>query len=137
MAEETISVTDIASQGVIIDTPPVALAPNVFTDVRNVRFKDGAVRKISGELLLNNIVEDLVPANEVFGRLDTLQYGKTPTKHLTGCYYIWVVDYVRAGITVGQKVYIQDHIGTKKDITPSSMSDGFAFYNLWLAAYFV
>ena len=65
MAEQTISVTDLASQGVVIDTPPVALAPNVFTNVRNVRFKDGAVRKITGELLLNNIVEDLVPANEL------------------------------------------------------------------------
>ena len=127
MAEETISVTDIASQGVIIDTPPVALAPNVFTDVRNVRFKDGAVRKISGELLLNNIVEDLVPANEVFGQVRYFAVWENPNKAPHGCYYIWVVDYVRAGITVGQKVYIQDHIGTKKDITPSSMSDGFAF----------
>ena len=127
MAEETISVTDIASKGVIIDTPPVALAPNVFTDVRNVRFKDGAVRKISGELLLNNIVEDLVPANEVFGQVRYFAVWENPNKAPHGCYYIWVVDYVRAGITVGQKVYIQDHIGTKKDITPSSMSDGFAF----------
>ena len=127
MAEETISVTDIASKGVIIDTPPVALAPNVFTDVRNVRFKDGAVRKISGELLLNNIVEDLVPSNEVFGQVRYFAVWENPNKAPHGCYYIWVVDYVRAGITVGQKVYIQDHIGTKKDITPSSMSDGFAF----------
>ena len=127
MAEETVSVTDIASQGVIIDTPPVALAPNVFTDVRNVRFKDGAVRKISGELLLNTIVEDLVPANEVFGQVRYFAVWENPNKAPHGCYYIWVVDYVRAGITVGQKVYIQDHIGTKKDITPSSMSDGFAF----------
>ena len=51
MAEEIISVTGIAEQGVVKDTPPVALSPNVFTDVRNVRFKDGAVRKITGELL--------------------------------------------------------------------------------------
>lgn len=127
MAEETISVTDIASQGVIIDTPPVALAPNVFTNVRNVRFKDGAVRKISGELLLNNIVEDLVPANELFGQVRYFAVWENPNKAPHGCYYIWVVDYVRAGITVGQKVYIQDHIGTKKDITPASMADGFAF----------
>ena len=127
MAEETISVTDIASKGVIIDTPPVALEPNVFTDVRNVRFKDGAVRKMSGELLLNNIVEDLVPANELFGQVRYFAVWENPNKAPHGCYYLWVVDYVRAGITVGQKVYIQDHIGTKKDITPSSMSDGFAF----------
>lgn len=127
MAEETISVTDIASKGVIIDTPPVALEPNVFTDVRNVRFKDGAVRKITGELLLNNIVEDLVPANELFGQVRYFAVWENPNKAPHGCYYLWVVDYIRAGITVGQKVYIQDHIGTKKDITPTSMADGFAF----------
>ena len=127
MAEETVSVTDIASKGVVIDTPPVALEPNVFTDVRNVRFKDGAVRKMSGELLLNNIVEDLVPANELFGQVRYFAVWENPNKAPNGCYYLWVVDYVRAGIIVGQKVYIQDHIGTKKDITPSSMSDGFAF----------
>ena len=127
MAEETISVTDIASKGVIIDTPPVALEPNVFTDVRNVRFKDGAVRKITGELLLNNIVEDLVPANELFGQVRYFAVWENPNKAPHGCYYLWVVDYIRAGITVGQKVYIQDHIGTKKDITPASMADGFAF----------
>lgn len=127
MAEETISVTDIASKGVIIDTPPVALEPNVFTNVRNVRFKDGAVRKITGELLLNDIVEDLVPANELFGQVRYFAVWENPNKAPHGCYYIWVVDYVRSGITVGQKVYIQDHIGTKKDITPASMADGFAF----------
>jgi len=86
MAEETISVTDIASQGVIIDTPPVALAPNVFTNVRNVRFKDGAVRKITGELLLNNIVEDLIPANEAFGQVRYFAVWENPNKAPHGCY---------------------------------------------------
>ena len=127
MAEENISVTDIAAKGVVIDTPPVALEPNVFTDVRNVRFKDGAVRKMSGELLLNNITEDLVPANEKFGQVRYFAVWENPNLAPIGCYYIWVVDYVRAGIIVGQKVYIQDHTGTKKDITPSSMANGFVF----------
>jgi len=36
MAEEIISVVDIASKGVVIDTPPVALAQNIFTDVKNI-----------------------------------------------------------------------------------------------------
>ena len=58
MAEEVISVTGIAEMGVVKDSPPIALAPNVFTDVKNVRFRDGAVTKISGEVLLNNITED-------------------------------------------------------------------------------
>ena len=127
MAEEIISVTGIAEQGVVKDTPPVALSPNVFTDVRNVRFKDGAVRKITGELLLNNITEDLVPANEKFGQVRYFAVWENPNLAPHGCYYIWVVDYVRADITVGQKIYIQDHTGTQKDITPSTMTNGFSF----------
>lgn len=127
MAEEIISVTDIASQGVVIDTPPVALSPNVFTDVRNIRFKDGAVRKITGELLLNDITEDLVPANETFGQVRYFAVWESPNRTPTGCYYIWVVDYIRANVTVGQKMYVQDHTGTKRDITPTTMANGFTF----------
>lgn len=47
MAEDIdniINVTDVASKGVVFDTPPVALAPNIMTNVRNVRFRDGAIR---------------------------------------------------------------------------------------------
>lgn len=127
MAEDIISVTDIASQGVVKDTPPVALGPNVFTDVRNIRFKDGAIRKITGELLLNNITEDLTPANETFGQVRYFAVWESPNRTPTGCYYIWVVDYVRANIVVGQKVYVQDHTGTKRDITPATMTNGFTF----------
>lgn len=64
MAEDVISVINVASKGIVKDTPPVALAENIFTDARNVRFKDGAIRKMEGELLLNNITSDLVGAGE-------------------------------------------------------------------------
>ena len=127
MAEEVISVTDIASAGVVVDTPPIALGANVFTDVRNVRFKDGAVRKITGELLLNDITSDITTSGETFGQTRYFAVWENPNKAPHGCYYIWVVDYVRAGIIVGQKVYVQDHTGTQRDITPSTMADGFAF----------
>ena len=127
MAEEIISVVDVASQGVVKDTPPVALGENVFTDARNVRFKDGAIRKITGELLLNNITSDLTAPGETFGQTRYFAVWENPNVTPLGCYYIWVVDYVRNGITVGQKVYIQDHTGTKRDITPATLSDGFSF----------
>jgi hypothetical protein len=127
MAEDVISVTDIASMGVVIDTPPIALAPNVFTDVRNVRFKDGAARKIEGELLLNDITSDITTAGETFGQVRYFAVWENPNLAPHGCYYIWVVDYVRNNIIVGQKVYIQDHTGTKRDITPATLTDGFSF----------
>ena len=127
MAEQVINITDLAKAGVVIDTPPVALAPNVFTNARNVRFKDGAIRKMTGELLLHTITSDLVPSNETFGKMRYLAYWPNPNLAPLGCYYLFVVDYLRDGITVGQKVYIQDHIGNKKDLTPSTFPDGFAF----------
>ena len=89
--------------------------------------KDGAIRKMEGEILLNVITEDLVPANETFGKVRHFAVWENPNKQPLGCYYIFVVDYVRANVTVGQKVYIQDHLGTKRDITPSTMANGFQF----------
>jgi len=127
MAEETISVVDVASAGVVIDTPPIALASNVFTDVRNIRFKDGAIRKINGEILLNNITSDLTAPNEEFGKVRYFAVWENPNVAPLGLYYIFVVDYIRNNITIGQKVYIQDQNGTKKDITPSNLPDGFSF----------
>jgi len=127
MADDLINVTDVASKGVVFDTPPIALAPNIFTDARNVRFKDGAIRKMEGELLLNNITEDLVPANEEFGKVRYFAVWENPNKQPLGCYYIWVVDYVVSDVTVGQKIYVQDHTGTKKDITPSGLNSGNGF----------
>jgi len=127
MAEgNVINVTEVAKMGVVFDTPPVALAPNIFTDARNVRFKDGAIRKMEGELLLNNITSDL--SSGLFGRVRYFATWENPNRQPLGCYYIWVVDYLSAiGVTLGQKVYIQDHLGTKRDITPSTLNSGNGF----------
>jgi hypothetical protein len=127
MADEIISVTDVASKGVVIDTPPVALAPNIFTDVRNIRFKDGAVRKMEGELLLNNVSVTL--GSGTIGKIRYFAVWENPNRQPFGCYYIFVTDYISAaGVTLGQKVFIQDHTGsTIKDITPTSLNSGNGF----------
>ena len=49
MPTQVLPITDIASLGVIEDTPSFSLPPNAFSDVQNVRFRDGAVRKMLGE----------------------------------------------------------------------------------------
>ena len=49
MAGQIIPINDIASAGVVVDMPAVSLAENIFTDCLNVRFRDGAVRKMEGE----------------------------------------------------------------------------------------
>ena len=49
MPNQVLPITDLAKAGVIMDTPAVFLPPNVFSDCRNVRFRDGAIRKMEGE----------------------------------------------------------------------------------------
>lgn len=49
MASQIIPINDIASAGVVKDIPAASLAQNIFTDCLNVRFRDGAVRKMEGE----------------------------------------------------------------------------------------
>jgi hypothetical protein len=49
MAGQVVPINDIASAGVIKDLPAASLAQNIFTDCLNVRFRDGAVRKMEGE----------------------------------------------------------------------------------------
>ena len=56
MPSQIIPVTDIASAGVIMDTPSVSLPPNVFSDVSNMRFHDGAAMKMTGETVFTNTV---------------------------------------------------------------------------------
>ena len=124
--KEVITVTDLASKGVVIDTPPASLPANIFTDARNVRFKDGAIRKIEGEVLLNNIT---LSAND-YDKVRYIAYWPNPNRTPLGGYYIFVIDYKVAGSVVGQKVFIQDHTGTTtRDITPTSMTNGFSATN--------
>ena len=53
MAGQVIPITDLASAGVILDAPSISLPPNGFSDVSNVRFNAGAVRKMEGELAIS------------------------------------------------------------------------------------
>ena len=57
MPSQIIPVTDIASAGVIMDTPSVSLPPNVFSDVSNIRFHNGAAMKMPGEAVFATLVE--------------------------------------------------------------------------------
>ena len=132
MAEDidnVINVTDVASKGVVFDTPPVALAPNIMTNVRNVRFRDGAIRKMEGELLLTDLeVNDNLPTSDY--KLGDVQYfavWEEPSISSNQCYYITIRDFIKKTpneAVVGQKVFIQNAIKStdsgylRRDITP-------------------
>lgn len=53
MAGQVIPITDLASMGVMLDTSSSSLPPNAFSNVSNVRFNAGAVRKMEGELAIS------------------------------------------------------------------------------------
>ena len=56
MPTQVLPITDLAKAGVIEDTPAVSLPPNVFSDVQNVRFHDGTIRKMEGEEVVLNLI---------------------------------------------------------------------------------
>lgn len=58
MAGTVIPIEDIASAGVIKDLPAASLSANIFTDCLNVRFRDGAVRKMTGETAITTPFTD-------------------------------------------------------------------------------
>ena len=49
MGDVMLPVGDFANGGVVIDSDPFSLAPNEWSNCRNVRFDNRAVRKIAGE----------------------------------------------------------------------------------------
>ena len=50
MPDNILPITGLDKVGLIADTPPVALPAAGFSDCLNVRFKDGVVRKMEGEV---------------------------------------------------------------------------------------
>ena len=66
MPNQVVPVTGLDTIGLIEDIPPVSLPPNAFSDCRNVRFRDGAVQKVRGDV-------DIFP-NIIYGDSDVLKY---------------------------------------------------------------
>ena len=59
MASQVLPINQLADVGVILDTPAAALPPNAFSDASNVRFRDGAARKMEGEVnIFPNLFDD-------------------------------------------------------------------------------
>ena len=50
MPDQVIPVTGLDTVGLIEDIPPVSLPPTAFSDCRNVRFRNGTVSKMKGDI---------------------------------------------------------------------------------------
>ena len=67
MPKQIVPLTGLDQVGVIRDNPPVSLPPNAFSDVRNVRFKEGSVRKMEGEVnAFPNLFDAALPSTDSF-----------------------------------------------------------------------
>ena len=98
MVDDVVPVTQLDTVGLIEDIPPVSLPPNAISDCRNVRFRDGAVHKMQGDI-------DILP-NVRLGDNDILRYVVWwPNPNLSAFnlgYYLLIVE--QDGTTAGTRV---------------------------------
>ena len=118
MPDQILPLTGLDQTGVILDTPPVALPPTAFSDCLNVRFKDGAVRKMEGEL---NIFPDLV-TNILAGQVPPITDTAATIKYTT-----WWANPNLAGVNSGYYLVIIEHddgMGVRRDFAYVVAPDG-------------
>ena len=93
MAEKIIPVNNLIEFGVIKDMPTVGLAPNTFTDTRNIRLRDGAVWKMKGDTALANSLNPTMPTNYSAGEIVYITWWNNPNLIPTNnTYYIVIVE---------------------------------------------
>ena len=131
MPKQVVPITGLADIGVIKDTPSVSLPPNAFTDARNVRFKDNAVRKMEGEV---NIFESLSGEDGWLNDADrgALQYlAWWPSPNQTTAdrgYYIFVIENTTDTDNITHDVYAMLP-GTEDN--PTMIGSGFSPQGKW------
>ena len=126
MAEKVVAIENLTQLGVIKDTPTVGLAPNAFTDVRNVRLRDNAVFKMKGEIDLYTL-SPTMPSSRTAGKLLYITFWENPNlTSINSGYYIYIIESKNGSSVVGHRVFIKNAVsGAEKDITPASPAEGF------------
>ena len=132
MAEKVIAIENLTQLGVIKDTPTVGLAPNAFTDLKNVRIRDNAVWKMKGEIDLYTLAPSIPNgaggASRTAGEIVYITYWANPNLSPTSGYYIYILECKDSGGDVkGHRVFIKNAVteAHESDITPTSLVEGF------------
>ena len=122
---QTNPIVNLSEHGLIIDTAPSSIPQNAFSDGRNVRFANGAVNKMEGEVLLNSIAADsnldtlYTGTGNKLGAAKYIAYWPNPNLGSLYGYYIYVIEVLNSSdIPLAHRVYLQDQDGTRKDVTP-------------------
>lgn len=127
-------ISNLSEHGLIIDTAPSSIPQNAFSDGKNVRFANGAVNKMEGEVLLNTIPEDTnldtiyQPITSLTGHtLGAAKYiAYWPNPNLGGKlgYYIYVMEVLDANnVPLAHRIYLQDQEGNRVDVTPANLTN--------------
>ena len=82
MPDTIIQITELASLGLVEDTPSVVIAQNAFSDCMNVRLRDGTVSKMEGETEITGLTPDDFPTDTI----EYVAYWQSPF----GNYYVTV-----------------------------------------------
>ena len=120
MPEQVVPITGLDTVGLIEDVPPVSLPPAAFSDCRNVRFRDGAVSKMEGDV---NIMPYIRLADE-----DILRYvAWWPNPNLAFAslgYYLVIVEQLGSTGLITDNAYLLkvNELGIYTD--PTATTDG-------------
>ena len=114
-------ITGLDQVGLVVDQPAPSLPPNAFSDALNVRFRDGTIRKMQGEVnLFPNLFDDAgnlidgVSANFDGSLLKYVVFWPNPNLiSENGGYYLVIAEETRTGV---QKdiAYLVSIDGTQK-----------------------
>lgn len=106
MAEQIMPITQLNTIGLIKDTPSIALPPNAFSDVLNVRFNNGGINKINGEELLFPAI------TEITGDIIHIAWWANPNLTPSNGYYVIVTD----DGTLDRVYIVRANDGTVRDL---------------------
>lgn len=130
MASKVIPITNLTQFGVVKDTPTVGLAPNVFTDARNIRFRDMAAWKMKGDTHLTADLNPDMPttgggASHTYtaGQIIFITWWNNPnlvTSNST--YYVFVIEQKHGSVVVGHRTFLYRIDGTINDVTPTTFA---------------
>ena len=126
MPSQVINIEDIDKYGFVADSPSIALAPGAFSDVLNVRFDNGAIRKVKGYIELFNTLS--------LTNIKKIHYWPNPNRA------IWIV--VNREGSIGSEedhiyaVYLDsNNIVTSTDISQNT-GTGYPISDKWQATLF-
>ena len=144
MASKVVPITNLPQFGVVKDTPTVGLAPNVFTDVRNMRFRDMAAWKMKGEIALTadlNATMAAAPGSTTAGEIVFVTWWNNPNLVPSNhTYYVFIMEQINGGNVVGHRAFLyranlsSNDAAQIVDITPTTLNSNAGFASGYTAS---